>query len=204
MRVWQSERARAAGVMRPPDTKAGKWSAAVAAAVRARVAEIKAAAGEVPDLGAVRAAAYLTRRLGAEVTGEAVEELARQGRLPVAGWYKDWPLYDGRALAAFTDAEAAGRAGQTGRLLLAAVAAARLRIRPSDFAHLARLGWLTPARVTRSTWDRWTRVPLYRAGDLDAILADPAIAWPAARATPRGRRSPPAHLPPRNPTATTD
>src|SRR5260370_1300528 len=75
MPVWQFERARAAGLIPPPDTKAGKWSAAVAAAVLARVAEIKAAAGEVPDLGAVRAAAYLPRRLGAEVTGEPVEQL---------------------------------------------------------------------------------------------------------------------------------
>jgi hypothetical protein len=42
-------------------------------------------------------------------------------------------------------------------------------------------------------------VSLYRTGDLDALLADPAIDWGAVRSTPKGRRSPLASLPTKQP-----
>jgi len=45
-----------------------------------------------------------------DVTGDGVTELARRGQLPVTGQYQGWPLYDGRALEAFTDSATAAEA----------------------------------------------------------------------------------------------
>ncbi|WP_183091712.1 hypothetical protein [Streptomyces radicis] len=44
--------------------------------------EIRAEVGELPDLGAVRAADILRERLGIPVTPDAVIELGRVGQLP--------------------------------------------------------------------------------------------------------------------------
>src|SRR5438034_7669989 len=93
---WQFARARQAGLIGGPDRARGRWSAAAAAAALGRAGQIRAAAGLVPDLGAVRAAGVLSGRLGVAVTADGVEELARRGLVPVAGSYKGWPVYDGR------------------------------------------------------------------------------------------------------------
>ena len=193
---WQFARARQAGLIGGPDLARGRWSAAAAAAALARAAQIQAAAGSVPDLGAVRAAGVLSERLGVAVTADGVEELARRGLLPVADSYKGWPLYDGRVLEAFTDAAAAAEATRAGQLRTAAQAAAYLRIRRSDLNHLTRSGMLTPAKWGRGPWDRRDTfsVSLYRTGDLDQLAARPGIDWAAIRATPPGRRSPLARL----------
>src|SRR6185437_10977785 len=124
---WQFARARQAGLIGGPDRARGRWAAAAAALARA--AQIRAAAGSVPDLGAVRAAGVLSGRLGVAVTADGVEELARRGLLLVADSYKGWPLYDGRVLEAFTGAAAAAEATRAGQLRTAAQAAAYLRIR---------------------------------------------------------------------------
>ena len=167
-----------------------------AAAALARAAQIREAAGSVPDLGAVRAAGVLSGRLGVAVTADGVEELARRGLLPVAGCYKGWPLYDGRVLEVFTDAAAAAEATRAGQLRTAAQAAVYLRIRLSDLNHLTRAGMLTPAKWGRGPLDRrdTVSVPLYRTGDLDRLAARPGIDWAAVRATPPGRQSPLARL----------
>jgi hypothetical protein len=193
---WRLDRARAAGLIPGPDRPRGRWSAAVAAAALARAGEISAAAGGVPDLGAVRAAGLLTGRLGVEVTGDGVAELARRGLLRVAGQYKGWPLYDGRALEVFADTGAAVDATRAGQLRTAGESAVYLRIRRSDLDHLIRCRLLRPARHRRGPWDRrgTCSVPLYRTGDLDRLLARPGIDWAAVRSTPPGRRSPLADL----------
>jgi hypothetical protein len=169
----------------------------VAGAALARAGEIRAAAGSVPDLGAVRAAEVLSVRLGAVVTGNGVEELARRGLLPVAGSYKGYPLYDGQALEAFTDVGAAVEATWAGHLRTAGESAAYLRIRRSDLDHLIRAGLLAPASWGHGPFDRrgTFSVPLYRTGDLDDLAARPDLDWPAVRAVPAGRRSPLAALP---------
>ena len=100
---WQLGRAVADGLIPGPDRSRGRWSAPIADAALARIGVIRAAAGSIPDLGAVRAADVLSRRLGLEVTADGVEELARRDLLPVTGYYKDHALYDGRALEAFTE-----------------------------------------------------------------------------------------------------
>jgi hypothetical protein len=104
---WQLDRALADGLIRGPDIRNGKWSSAVAREAAARLKDIRAAVGGIPDLGAMRAADVLTRRLGIPVTGDGVTELARRGLLPVAAYYKGLAVYDRRALEAFTDASAA-------------------------------------------------------------------------------------------------
>lgn len=106
----------------------------------------------------------------------------------------------GRTLETFDDVEAIARANVAGELLPADRAADRLGIRPTDFKHLVRLGWITPADWTRSMYvpkSRAPDMPLYRAGDITALLGDPAIDWDAAQAVVPGRRSPLSKLPPK-------
>ena len=193
---WQLDRAVGDGLIPGPDRSRGRWSAPIAAAALARIGVIRAAAGSIPDLGAVRAADVLSRRLGLEVTADGVEELARRDLLPVTGYYKQHALYDGRALEAFTDTGAAAEATRTGHLRTADQAAGYLRIRRSDLNHLTRSGVLTPVKYGHGPWDRRneTSVPLYRTGDLDQLTARPDIDWAAVRATLPGRRSPLADI----------
>ena len=111
---WQLDRALAAGLIPGPDRPRGRWSAAIADTALAVIGAICAAAGPVPDLGAVRAAEVLSGRLGLVVTADGAGELARRGLLPVTGYCKDHAVYDGRALEAFTGTAAAadGRLGR--------------------------------------------------------------------------------------------
>jgi hypothetical protein len=196
LQQWQVERAVAAGAIPPPDRPRGRWSAVLAGAARARLDEVRATAGSVPDLGAVRAAEVLSLRLGTVVTADGVAELGRRGRLPVTGDYKGYPLYDGRELESFTDVAAAADATWAGHLRTADESASYLRVRRTDLDHLVRAGLLRPASYGYGPYDRKGRpsVSLYRTGDLDS-LADPGIDWEAVRSTPAGRRSPLAKLP---------
>lgn len=197
---WQLDRALAGGLIPGPDTPRGKWSAKAAGEAAARLTEIRAAVGGIPDLGAVRAAEVLTGRLGIPVTADGVTELARRGLMPVAGDYKGFPLYDGRALEIFADASAAAEATRAGRLRTFMQAAAYLHIRRADLDHLIRAGLLTPAGWGHGPFDRRdTRsVPLYRTRDLDEageVVTAAGIDWDTVRATAKGRRSPLARLP---------
>jgi hypothetical protein len=197
---WQLDRALTDSLIPSPDTRSGKWSSAVAQEAAARLKDIRAAVGSIPDLGAMRAAEILTGRLGTPVTSDAVAELGRRGLIPVAGHYKGFAVYDGRALEAFTDAGAATEANRAGRLRIASEAAEYFRIRRADLDHLIRAGLLTPAGWAHGPFDRrHTRsVPLYRTADLDAledIVTACGIDWDAVRATPKGRRSLLASLP---------
>jgi hypothetical protein len=194
---FQFDRARADGLIPPPDRARGRWSASIADDALARVAEIRAAAGTVPDFGAVRAAEELSKRLGIAVTGHGVEELARRGLLPVAGYYKDHAIYDGRAVEAFTDTAAATEARRAGYLRTADESAAYLAIRRSDLDHLSRSGLLAPAGWGYGPYDRRRNpaVPLYRTGDLDGLAARDDLPWDAVRQARKGQRSPLAELP---------
>lgn len=185
---WQVERAVADGLIPAPDVGGGRWSAAVVDAACGRVGEIRAAVGSLPDVGARRAAEALSQRFGCKVDPDAVAELARMGLLGEVGFYKDWPIYDGRAVERFTDRAALDRAQRQGRLFTADEAAGYLRVRRCDVDHLIRAGRLQPTTWVRGAWR--SRVALYRAGDLDALAADPGIDWDRVRATPRGRPSP--------------
>lgn len=194
---FQVDRALAAGLIPPPDRAQGRWSASVVDGLAERADEIRAAVGSVPDLGAGRAAEELSGRLGIEVTADAVVELAARGLIPVAGEYKGCPLYCGRTVEQFTDTHAVAAAVRDGELLTAAEAARRLGIRRSDFDHLVRARLLEPVTYGRSVFQRRREapnVPLYRAGDLTALLVRDGIDWDAIRATPKGFHSPLAKL----------
>lgn len=195
---FQVDRALTAGLIPPPARAGGRWSASVVDDLADRADEIRAAVGAVPDLGAGRAAEELSARLGIEVTADAVVELAACGAIPVVGEYKRCPLYCGRTVEQFTDTDAAVAAVRDGELLTADQAAGRLGIRRSDFDHLVRAGLITPAARGRSVFQRRSaapNVPLYRAGDLTALLARDDVDWDAVRATPKGKPSPLADLP---------
>jgi hypothetical protein len=193
---WQMSRARAAGLIPGPDLGRGRWSAEVAENALHRIAEITAAVGAIPDVGACRAAAALSGRLDVMVTPAGVAELARLGHLPEAGDYKGWILYSGLAIEAFTDAAAAQQATREGELRTADGSAAYLRIRRTDFNHLLRLGVLTAADWCPGPFDGRHRagVPLYRTGDLDQVDADVRIDWDTVRTTPARCHSPLARL----------
>lgn len=194
---WQFSRARRASLIPAADRARGRWSAAVADDALACIDQIRAAAGLVPDLGAGRAAEVLSVRLGAVVTGNGVEELGRRGMIPIVGYYKGYPLYDGQALEAFADIAAAVDATWTGQLRTADESTAYLRVRRSDLDHLVRAGLLAPTSWGHGPFDRrhTFSVPLYRTGDLDDLAARPDIDWAAVRAVRAGRRSLLAALP---------
>lgn len=195
---WQMERGRRDGHIDGPDRPDGRWSDEVVTAMLARIDQITAAIGAVPDVGAWAASEELTARLGVNVEPHAIQELHRMGLLPVVGEYKGHDLYCGRTLESFTDKTAVAIAMRNGKLHLADEAAEYMRIRRSDFDHLVRAGRVKPASWCR---DRFASrrsaptVPLYRTGDLDGLLRDPSIDWAAVRATPKGRPSPLAVLP---------
>jgi hypothetical protein len=182
---WQFSRARTDGLIPCPDRPRARWSADVADAALARIDEIRQAVGFIPDVGAARAAEVLSARLGAVVTGDGVAELARRGLLPVTGHFEGWPLYDGRALEAFTDTAAAVDATWAGHLRTAGQSAAYLRIRRTDVDHLTRAGLLTPTGWGHGPWDRRDRfsVPLYRTGTWTI--------WRPARTSTGTRPAPP-------------
>lgn len=159
--------------------------------------EVRRAHAPGPDLGAVRAAELLAGRFGVEVPPHALPELARRGFVPQVGYYKDWALYSGYSLDAFTDRQVLDAAIRDGELFTGDEAAARLRIRRVDLDHLVSAGLLTPADYVHSRHQRRRETPavaLYRAGALDDVLARADIDWDAVRATPAGGRSPLARL----------
>jgi hypothetical protein len=197
---WQHARATAAGTIPRPDAAGGKWTGDVVRKLHADRVAIRRNAGSVPDLGAERASGYLSKKLGIEVNPDALPELARQGRILIVDYYKGWALFCGRTLEtldqeAIPEIEAAGVSGE---LLIRDRCADRLGIRASDFGHLVDRGWIKPVGYGRGphTPKSYTPdVPLYRAGDITALLADEAIDWDAVRSVKRGQRSPLAKLP---------
>lgn len=193
---WEFARALDDGLI-PPAGSNGRWPAATLDDARARLDEIRAKVGDVPDLGAYRAAEVLAERLGVDVDPDAVVELARLGRIREAGDYKGHTLYSGRDLAAFRDRDAFTAAARTGKQRTRDDAAAYLQVRPVDVDHLIAARWLVPIARVHSGWQRRRDTPnvlLFRTGDLDDLLKDPAIDWAAVRATPKGRPSPLAAL----------
>jgi len=199
---WAFQRALRDGLIPAADPGSGRWPAAVVDAAVVRLDRIKAAVGPQPDVGAVRAAEVLSERFGLPVDPGVLLELDRRDLIPCAGHYKGHPVYDGRALEKFGDRGALDRAMAAGRLLTRDEAARYLQIRHSDVAHLVTARWLEPVTWVRSGWQRRSsapEVPLFRAGDLDILLAHPAIDWDDVRGTPAGRPSPLARLTARSP-----
>lgn len=200
---WQHQRATATGAVPGPDLPNGKWSGDLTRKLYHRRVAIRRHAGSIPDLGAERAAEILAQRLGVEVWPHALPELARRGLILVAGDYKGHPLYCGRTLETWSDVGEVEQANTDGELLTTDRVVDRLGVRATDVQHLRARRWLVPADWARGPFtSRRSRadVPLFRAGDVTALLLSEAIDWPAVRAVGKGQRSPLAALPARSDT----
>jgi hypothetical protein len=189
---WQLKRAERDHLVPARDRSKG-WSADLADQLADRADSTRDSVGSVPDMGGYHASQYFTKRFGVEISGDAVRELGRQGRLPAVTEYEGSMVFDGRALDAFDDLPALQAAAITGRTLMSDDAAEHLRIRRPDFDHLVRAGRIAPLRWVEGAYK--TDVALYRVGALDALLADDSIDWEAVRSTPKGHRSLLAKLP---------
>jgi len=91
---WQMRLARERGLIPPPDLEGGRWSAAVAEQIAGHAAQIRAALGEDPPIGAVKAAQRLAVRVGLDVEPADIEVLVLSGDLEVVHRYQGRPLYD--------------------------------------------------------------------------------------------------------------
>ncbi len=189
-------------VYRPKST-GPRWSADVARALIADRNGLrnKLAAGV---LVASEFASVLAHRLDVPVSSDAVAELGRLGYLPVVrdpapGSVR---LYSAWAARDFNDLDALAQAEFSGELHTTDGVATELQVRRPDVDHLTRLGLLRPVKMAGNPRHRSAgAVPLFRHGDLVALLEYDRIDWEAVRSTPRGRRSPLAKLPPADDTA---
>ncbi len=166
---WQWDAARAAGLIPAPDTATGRWSRAVADEVAQRRDEIVAFVGVDAPIGGHKAAARLAERTGLEVQKHDVEALADAGTLAVAGWYKEWPLWDCRALDA-VDVDALGAIVAERQAWVASSvsqwdAPGYLGWRRDEFGRVAKQRGLTMGRLDR-----------YAKSDLDALAGDEELA----------------------------
>ncbi len=102
------------------------------------------------------------------------------------------PGWFGRISIGDLDRLATDDAFQARRPLGPDQAAARLDIRRVDFDYAVAAGWIDVASyVQRPVGRRSTvTVPLYRAGDVDALLDIPGVDWHAVRTVTRGAPSP--------------
>lgn len=201
---WQHQRATASGILPGPDAAGGKWLGETVRGLYPLRVAIRRHAGSVPDLGAERAAEHLTVRLGVQVWPHALPELARRGRILVVGDYKGHPLYCGRTLETWDAADDMEDMNTAGERLTVDRVVDRLGVRRSDVDALITRGWLVPVGWGRGPFTARkyaADVPLYRAGDVTALLLDGGIDWAAVRAVGKGRRSLLAKLPPRDPAA---
>jgi hypothetical protein len=91
------------------------------------------------------------------------------------------------------DGDAAGEIDRE-RLLGPEQAAARLEVRRVDWDYVVAAGWVAPREYSsmRVGHYRHVEVPLYRAGDIDAVAARPdlGVDWDEVRAAPPGSPSP--------------
>ncbi|MFI7074268.1 3'-5' exonuclease [Micromonospora sediminicola] len=166
---WQWDAATRAGLIPPADVAGRRWSAAVADDVAARREQIVAAVGDEAPIGGNRAAARLAERTGLTVDKPDVEALADAGALAVSSWYKEWPLWDCKALDAVDvdqlAAIVANRQAWTAASISAWDAPAYLGWRKADFEKVTRERGLRPGRANR-----------YAKADLDALAGDEDLA----------------------------
>jgi hypothetical protein len=152
-----------------PDADGGRWSVAVADAVAARHEAIVTAVGTEAPFGRHKAAARLAERTGLDMQKCDVEALAGAGLLTVAGSYRQWPLWDCRALDVM-DAVALG--------VMVAERQAWVADSVSKWDAPAYLGWRRDefARVTKQRGVTPGRLDRYAKANLDALSRDEVLA----------------------------
>lgn len=86
------------------------------------------------------------------------------------------------------------------RLVTADEACGLIDLQRRDFDHARRAGFIAPATsVEVKRGRRYLDVPLYRVGDVEALLEVPGVDWNAVREVPPGKPSALRHLAPREP-----
>ncbi|MET7621924.1 hypothetical protein [Streptomyces sp. NPDC005408] len=90
---WQVPRAVQHGLIPPPDVDDKRWSHTVASTLPGRVEEIRAAVGDHPGLGSIKAAEHLSQRTQLDVERVDVQTLADHGLLQPVGEFKGHPMY---------------------------------------------------------------------------------------------------------------
>ncbi|BBG20748.1 putative exonuclease (plasmid) [Actinacidiphila reveromycinica] len=158
-------------------------------------------ASPTPEMGAALREIIATRRAwleASERTREAAgrcgfevaefEQAARTAGI-TAGRFGRWALEDVERLAGNEELAEDVRAA---RLVGPELAAQHLEIRRRDFDYCVQAGWVAPvsSSLRRYGARREVEVPLYRVGDLDALLELPDVDWELVRATRPGRPSP--------------
>lgn len=131
--------------------------------------------------------AAAAERIGCERAEFAAAARAR-GVEP--GRYKRWAVADIDALAADEDFTEQLRAD---RVVTADTAATQiLDCGRRHFDIAVEAGWIAPKRVHDKQVGRYrtVAVPLFRTGDVEALLERPDIDWEQVRACPKGRPSP--------------
>lgn len=169
-----------------------RWSPPVVSGLVKRRADLTTCLA-MGSLGASRLGAAMTERLGVEVDSDTIVELSRLGFIPRTGTYKDHPTYAVWSAVQFRDWPALEQARVSGALHTSTGTARVLDVRLFAVAVLIRLGWLRPALMVRNPVGPGT-MPMYRHGDVTALLAYPRIDWTAVRETPKGQRSPLSRL----------
>lgn len=120
------------------------------------------------------------------------EDAARAAGM-TPGQFGRWPLDGIERLAGVTEPDVAAA-----RMLGPDEAAGHMGIRRREFDYVVAAGWLAPvSQITRTVWSGERRgyhktieVPLYRAGDLDAVLRIEDVDWDAVRALKPRQPSP--------------
>jgi hypothetical protein len=218
---WQFDRLRARkrGGIPAPTEPQSRWAADVVDRLVKRRRRLVEAAGRWPDMGPTKVGGVIARELGLirtpdpqdwserfsvcptpdgehDVHNGVADELVRLGHLAVTDYFHDVPLYDALQLEVFLvrpDARTiVEQAIKDGELLMTDQATARLGVRPIDFAALVTHGYLKPAAMVRSVYQRSKdrpKVPLYRVADLDALPADTRLPWAELRAARPGQRT---------------
>jgi hypothetical protein len=201
LQSWQWTAGVALGLIPTAEAVEGRrWTTEQVDAVDTRA--VAGRVGTEQAIGTVRALERLRARIGTEpwIDHDLIDALADTGALPVAGWYRDWPLYLPRDLDQLTPTQLdqANTAADVTRTLTTTQAAARLGIRTIELAHLQRIGLLAPAGHVATTWH--TQTPLWAITELDHLAntdltPTTGTDWVALRAIRPGQRSPLRHLP---------
>jgi hypothetical protein len=192
---WQWWMVEQLGELLPePDASVGRWQRWSIGFAEVIVSEVRprllAATGAEPPVGRHKAAERLAWRTGLEVTPGDVEELVVRGGLQAFGMWHRHPVYDVRVLdqldRGVVEAVVAGRPRREREqtLLRRDQCEREMGLRRADFDHLVRRGMILPVRH-EEVWllraGRYVQVPLYRASDVDDLLAGP-VDWAAVRA----------------------
>ncbi|MEU5883396.1 hypothetical protein [Spirillospora sp. NPDC047279] len=91
--TWQVRLAREHGLLPEPDIAGRRWSAALAAESDGRTERIRAAFGDEPPVGGLKAALRLAVRVALDVERADIEILVARGDLTVIGRFQEHPIY---------------------------------------------------------------------------------------------------------------